>query len=116
MKIGPRFGRGPWEERNWKHLEPLPNKTSRAHAQVPHTTPERLLTPAHETQHDLASTTWPFERAVTLDLDEAPWPPPGTGWHVARRANGSTVWRRVSLQPCEAIAAWPGRCCSTGGT
>jgi hypothetical protein len=56
-----------------------------------------------------------IERAVTADMDDGqPMPPfidDGVVWHVARRANGRMLWRRIALQPnaLPSAAARPAR-------
>jgi hypothetical protein len=43
-----------------------------------------------------------IEHATTADMDDGqPLPPfieDGVIWHVARRSNNKTVWRRISLK------------------
>jgi hypothetical protein len=34
----------------------------------------------------------------TRDLDGQPWPPPGAGWRLLRRADGSSSWRAILLK------------------
>jgi hypothetical protein len=44
-----------------------------------------------------------IERTITVDMDDGQSLPPyiddGVVWHVVRRANGHTVWRRIFLNP-----------------
>jgi hypothetical protein len=63
---------------NWESRQPLPDKTSSLHCQLA------------------------IEHAVTTDMDDGqPLPPfieDRIVWHVVRRADGRTIWRRLYLK------------------
>jgi hypothetical protein len=48
-------------------------------------------------EYDVLGVRLVIELACTSDDAAGPWPPPGDAWHIVRRADGVTVWRRISL-------------------
>jgi hypothetical protein len=55
----------------------------------------------HLSQADSVGNHLKIEYATTCDLDDGqvcpPWIEDNVVWHVVRRANGRTLWRRIGL-------------------
>jgi len=74
--------------------------------------PSKWLSLRHRPQGDVAMISMPvlvIQHAVTHDMEDGQSLPPiiedGVIWHVVRRTDGCTTWRRLFLSP-SLVADW----------